>query len=162
MATVDILRRSELFGNLETRHLERLSDVCREFSCRAGEVIFREGDNALDLYVLADGRVALEIDVLVVPGRPAVPTTVDLVGPNDCFGWSALVEPYVYTASARCMGASTGVAMSGDALLKIMQEDSALGREVMTRLAQCVSHRLAHTRMRLTTQLARLLDREEW
>ena len=162
MATVDILRRSEFFGNLETRYLERLSGVSRAFSCRAGDVIFNEGDPAADLYVLADGRVALEIDILVVHDRPAVPTAVDLVGPGDCFGWSALVEPYVYTASARCMNASTGVAMSRDTLLEIMQEDSSVGREVMTRLAQCVAHRLAHTRMRLTTQLTRLLDREDW
>jgi len=162
MAMTDVLGRSELFGQLGAERLERLSGVSRAFSCRAGDVIFNEGDPAADLYVLADGRVALEIDILVVHDRPAVPTAVDLVGPGDCFGWSALVEPNVYTASARCMSASTGVAMSGAALLEIMQEDSGLGRKVMTRLAQCVAHRLAHTRMRLTTQLTRLLDREDW
>ena len=162
MTTVDVLGRCELFRHLETRHLERLSNMCREFSCQAGEVIFREGDNAVDLYVLADGRVALETEIVVVPGRPAVPTTVDLVGSNDCFGWSAVVEPNLYTASARCMSASSGVAISGDALREIMGESPALGREVMDRLAQCVAQRLAHTRIRLTTQIARLLDREEW
>ena len=162
MATADVLGRSELFGELGAERLERLSGVSRAFSWRAGDVIFSEGDPAADLYVLTGGRVALEIDILVEHDRPPVPTAVDLVGPGDCFGWSALVEPYVYTASARCMNASTGVAMSRDTLLEIMQEDSSLGREVMTRLAQCVAHRLAHTRMRLTTQLTRLLDREDW
>ena len=162
MATIDALGRSELFGQLDTKHLERLSRVSRGFSCGAGEVIFNEGDEAVDLYILTDGRIALEIDIQVVHDRPPVPTTVDLVGPGDCFGWSALVEPNVYTATARCMSGSTGVAISGVALREIMEENPALGREVMTRLAEVVSSRLALTRMRLTTQLARLLDREEW
>ena len=159
MATADVLGRSELFENLEAAQLERLAGLCREFSCRAGEMIFREGDEAADLYVLTTGRVALEIDILVVPGRPAVPTAVDLVGPHDCFGWSA---PNIYTASARCMSASAGVAMSGDALRRVMEDEPALGCAVMSRLALTVSNRLTHTRMRLTTQLARLMDREEW
>jgi len=162
MATLDALGRCGLFAHLEAANLERLANVCRSFSGQAREVIFKEGDRAADLYVLADGRVALEIDIRVVPNRPAVLTTVDLVGPGDCFGWSALVEPYLYTASARCMNASTGVAIGGDALREIMEDNPALGCEVMGRLAQIVSQRLAHTRMRLTTQVTRLLDREEW
>ncbi len=162
MVATDVLGRSELFEHLEAEELERLAGLCREFACPAGAVIFREGDRAADLYVLAEGRVALETDIPIMPDRPPVPTTVDLVGPNDCFGWSALVEPYTLTASARCMSPSTGVAIGGDALREFMRENPAIGYGVMGRLAQIVSQRLSQTRMRLTTQLARVLDRKEW
>jgi len=162
MTTLDILRDSELFHDLESRYLEQLVGICREFSCPAGTVIFKEADRAANLYILAEGRVALEIDIAVAPGRPPVPTTVDLVGPGDCFGWSALVEPNLYTASGRCMSPSRGVAIPRDALLQVMADTPALGYQVMRRLAQVVSHRLELTRARLTTQITRLLDRNEW
>ena len=160
---LDILRGSELFHDLETGHLEQVAGMCRDFSGQAGTVIFREGEHASDLYVLGEGRVALELDIVVAPGRPPVPTTVDLIGPGDCFGWSALVEPNRYTASARCINPSRGVAIPGDALLQVMTRTPALGHEVMRRLAQVVSNRLDLTRTSLSTQIARLLDRgDEW
>ena len=160
--TVDILAHSELFGHLERRHLERLSSLCHRFHYSPGAVVFREGDRATELYILAEGRVTLDIDIPVVPDRPPVPTAVDVVGPADCCGWSSLVKPQTYRATARCVSPSTGVVISADALREVMKDTTDLGYEVMARLAQAVADYLGHARMRLTTQVARLLDRRDW
>ncbi len=161
MAIVDALARSELFGHLSQQRLEKLSALCRGFSYRADEVIFKEGDEATEVYILTDGRVTLEIEIRPVADRPAIPTAVELVTENECFGWSPLVEPYVYTASARCVTPCTVIALKGDMLRQAMKNDPALGHEVMGKLVQMVSHRLANTRMRLTTGLGLILRGEE-
>ena len=43
-----------------------------------------------------------------------------------------------------------------------MADDATLGYKLMGRLAQTVADYLGHTRLRLTTQVVRLLDRKDW
>ncbi len=157
MAMIDTLKNSELFGGLETGQLEKVSVLCRGGSYHEGMMIFKEGDEATELYVLTDGRVALEMGVQPVPNRPAIPTAVEVVTKGESFGWSALVEPYVYTLSARCMTNCTVLAVKGDMLHKVMADDSSLGYELMKRLARLISLRLTHTRLRLTSGLGLVL-----
>ena len=161
MAMTDGLARSELFGHLESEYLEKLSPLCRGFTFGAGEVIFKEGDEAKELYVLTDGRVDLEIEIRPVPDRPPMPTTVEAVTEDECFGWSAVVEPMVYTASAVCRTPCTVIALRGDILRRVMEDEPLIGHQVMAKLAQMISRRLAHTRMRLTTGLGLILQGEE-
>ena len=162
MTATDILGRSDLFGHLPKKDLEYLSGLCRPFSFSPGEVVFREGDRATKLYVLEDGRVALDIDVFAAPDGPVIPTAVDMVGPADCFGWSSFIGPGTYRATARCVDPSTGVIIDADALIEAMRKDAALGYQVMGKLAQTIADYLGHIRLRLTTQLTRLLDRKDW
>lgn len=157
MTITDTLKSSELFGDLETDHLEKVSVLCRGGSYREGMMIFKEGDEATEFYVLTEGRIALEMEVCPVPNRPAIPTAVDVISKGESFGWSALVEPYVYTLSARCMTNCTVLAIKGDMLRKVMADNAGLGFELMKRLAQLISLRLTHTRLRLTSGLGLVL-----
>jgi len=157
MALLDTLKSSELFGGLETGHLKKVGDWCRGSSYREGEMVFKEGDEAKEIYVLVSGRVALEMEVRPVPSRPGIPTAVEVVTEGETLGWSALVEPYVYTLSARCMSNCEVLAINGDMLRKVMADDVGLGYELMKRLTKIVSLRLAHTRLRLTSGLGLVL-----
>ncbi len=157
MALIDTLKASEFFEGLETGHLEKMGNLCRGYSYREGEMIFKEGDEATELYVLTNGRVALEMAVHPVPDRPAIPTAVEVITKSEIFGWSALVEPYIYTLSARCMTNCTVLAIKGDMLRKVMADDAGLGFELMKRLARLISLRLTHTRLRLTSGLGLVL-----
>ena len=157
MAMIDTLKRSDLFGSLENAHLQKIADICRGVSFREGAIVFKEGDQATELYVLTDGRLVLEMDVRPVPERPAIPTAVDLISKDESFGGSALVPPYVYTSSARCMSNCTALAIRADVLQKTMESTPSLGYEVMKKLAELISLRLAHTRLRLTTGLGLVL-----
>jgi len=161
MTIIDTLKDSELFGGLETRHLEKVSFLCRGRSYREGVTIFKEGGEATEFFVLTGGRVALEMEVRPVPNRPAIPTAVEVVSKGEIFGWSALVEPYEYTLSARCMTNCTALAIKADVLRKVMADDPGLGFELTKRLARLISLRLAHTRLRLVNGLGLiLLDKE--
>lgn len=161
MAIIDELKGSELFEGLETSHLEKVSVLCRGGSYRQGTIIFNEGDKAEELYLLTDGRVCLEMEVRPLPSRPAIPTCLEVVTKGEVFGWSALVEPYVYTLSARCLSNCTVLSIKGDMLRKAMADDPILGYKVMEGLSKLIAFRLMHTRLRLTSGLGiALLGRE--
>lgn len=157
MALIDTLKNTEFFGGVETTHLEKLANLCRGSSYKEGEIIFNEGDEAKEIYVLVDGRVALEMEIRPVPSRPSIPTAVEVVTEGETIGWSALVEPYVYTLSARCITHCRVLAINGDMLRKVMADDVALGYELMRRLTKIISSRLTHTRLRLTSGLGLVL-----
>lgn len=161
MAIIDSLRNCELLRDLEAIHLEKMAPLCRGSAYREGTVIFRERDQAKEFYLLTDGRIVLEMDVRPVSDRPTIPTAVEVVEKGDAFGWSALVEPYVYTMSARCLTNCQVLALRGDVLRRVMDEDTDLGYELMKRLARLVALRLTYTRLRLTSGLGlALLGRE--
>jgi CRP-like cAMP-binding protein len=120
-------------------------------------MIFNAGNEATDLYVLTDGRVALEIEVRPVPDRPAIPIAVEVLTKGGNFGWSAVVEPNIYTLSARCITNCPVLAIKGDILRTIMADDTGLGFELMKHLARLARLRLVETRVRLTSGLGLLL-----
>lgn len=157
MSVANSLLNSELFRNLESRHVAKLSPLCRGLSYREGMTIFKEGDEATELYILTEGRVALEMDIRPVPDRPAIPTAVDVITKGESLGWSALVEPYVYTLSARCLTNCQVLALKGEMLRNVMADDRDLGYELMKRLAKLISLRLTYTRLRLTSGLGLVL-----
>jgi CRP/FNR family transcriptional regulator, cyclic AMP receptor protein len=161
MDIVDTLKESELFDNLSADHLEKLAIHCRDASFDRGSVLFHEGDGAKELYILKEGRIALEMEVRPVANRPAIPTAVEVISKNEIVGWSALVEPYVYTLSARCMTPCSTLAIMGDMFRLAMANDSVLGYEVMKHLSRIISLRLANTRLRLVNGMGiALLGRE--
>ena len=157
MTMLDTLKSSEIFKGLSTEHLEKVSVLCRGGSHREGTVIFKEGHEAKEFYILTGGWVTLEMQVQPVPERPAIPTTVEVVETGGSFGWSALVEPHQYTLSVRCMTNCTVLAMKGDMLRKLMGDDTELGFEVMKRVSQLISLRLLHTRLRLTSGIGLIM-----
>lgn len=116
-------------------------------------MIFKEGDEAKEFYILTEGRVVLEMDVQPVPNRPPIPTAVDVITKGEGFGWSAFVEPYVYTLSARCLTNCQVLSIKGDVLSRVMADDPSLGYEFMRRLAKLIASRLTYTRLRLTSGL---------
>ena len=161
MAIIDELKNSELFEGLEISHLEKVSPLCRGGSYKQGAIIFHEGDKAEELYILTNGQICLEIELRPVPDRPAIPTCLEVVSKGDCFGWSALVEPYTYTLSARCLSNCTVLAIKGDMLRKAMADDPILGYQVMTKFSQVIASRLMHTRLRLVSGLGLVITARE-
>lgn len=161
MPITDALKNSDLFAGLETKQLEKIHSLSRESSYQAGAMIFMERSDAAELFIMTEGRVALEMEVRPVSNRAAIPTAVEVVTKGECFGWSAVVEPHLYTLSARCLTRCSVIAVRGDLLRKAMDEDPSLGYQVMKRLARVISLRLQQTRLRLTSGLGLVMLRKE-
>ncbi len=63
--------------------------------------------------------------------------------PGEMFGWSALVEPNEYTATAQCVKESKVIKVDGELLARVFERHSSEeGLMVMKRLAGVVASRL--------------------
>ncbi len=143
------MERSTLSGlafteGLEPDQLDRIAGIASPVRWDAGETVFREGDPDSLLYVVREGRVAIEV---AVPGRGRV--TILTVGPGEVFGWSALFHPRPKTASARTVEATTAIALDAPGLQELCDADTRLGYVLARRILDVVAERLKATRMQL-------------
>jgi CRP/FNR family cyclic AMP-dependent transcriptional regulator len=129
---------------------EKVLSLGELFRYAAGDVILREGCPSLFLYIVETGRVAVEIHVPAKGRRPIM-----TVGPGDLFGWSALVEPCIETASARALEDTEAWGIKGGAFSDLCREDYTVGYEVYRALAEIICVRLAATRSELLHVFAR-------
>jgi CRP/FNR family transcriptional regulator, cyclic AMP receptor protein len=129
---------------LDPGQLDRLAQIATPVQWGAGTIVFREGDRDSLLYVVEDGRIAIEI---TVPGRGRV--TILTVGPGEVFGWSSLFHQGPKTASARAIEPAKAFALDASRLRELCDADSRLGYALTRRLLDVVSERLKATRMQL-------------
>jgi CRP/FNR family cyclic AMP-dependent transcriptional regulator len=94
---VDALQTIPWFQELSTEHFNKLLEIAITREYEAGQVIFHEGDKEDYLYIVLEGRVAIEMSV---PGRGRM--RILTAEPMDVVGWSS-VTPVVRqrTAGAR-------------------------------------------------------------
>jgi CRP/FNR family cyclic AMP-dependent transcriptional regulator len=148
MVPIETLKGLDIFDGLSEKELESLTEIAEIAELPKGSIIFREHEDANNLFVLLHGNVAIQFEV--GHHRDAV---VHSVGSGQAFGWSALVQPYQFTATARCINASTLVTISRVKLRDLMEEDCHMGFVIMEKLAELVSERLRETRIQLISML---------
>ena len=59
MNVINVLGESELFRDLDSDRLKTVAGMCRGTSVRKDTILFTEGDEATELYVLQAGRAVL-------------------------------------------------------------------------------------------------------
>ena len=138
------------FKELKPVHFEMMAGIASVQSILEGSELFREGDREDCLYVIIEGRVALEI---FVPGRGRV--RILTAEPLDVIGWSS-VTPMVRTrtASARAVLPSKVIGFNSEKLRKLCDADHELGYFVMRRIANIIAGRLMVTRLQLLDMFA--------
>jgi CRP-like cAMP-binding protein len=141
LVSVDTLRTSPLFSELEDGALQKIIHLCREERHAKGAVIFTEGDEADTVYVLQEGQVRLRYEICPQPDA-CQNTTIPVETEGAVLGWSALVKPRRLTASAHCLSDVQLIAIDGEALSNLLEQDSHIGFVVMKELAEVVSDRL--------------------
>jgi len=103
MIASTILREFPFFKDFSDDQLKKLSSLAKEETYQAGTQLYSNGDVARSLYLLREGKVALFMDNYIGPGKPPMQVTIDMITRGESMGWSAVVEPFLYTLSARCL-----------------------------------------------------------
>lgn len=147
--TVEVLKGVDLFKGLDDSQLAKLVGLCRVHPMREGEQVFTEGTRATDLHICRSGKVNIIIWVREPWNKNVV---VHEAEPGEVFGWSALVAPYTYTASAECVVSGEQISASGHELLAALDQHPAIGYAIMKNLSAEISTRLMQTRQRLSIE----------
>ena len=147
MVEISQLAEFSFFKNFNKDQLKKLASMATEESYKAGTQMYQSGDVARSLYLVKEGKVALLMDNYMGPGKPPMPVTIDIPTKGESMGWSAVVEPFMYTLTARCMDDTKLISFDSSQLRKLMDEDANVGFRVMQAVARVMSSRLTHTRI---------------
>lgn len=145
MVSVDLLTQCAFFRGFSDEQIKKVADTATQESYKAGFQLWEKGDPAKNLYLLGEGKVVLYMDVYMDTEKPPIKVTVDLVAKGDAMGWSAVIEPYVYTLGARCIDDSKAIVFDGAMLRELLYKDSKLGYHFMHATAKVIATRLTHT-----------------
>jgi CRP-like cAMP-binding protein len=146
MISPEVLRRYPYFANVKEDSLREVAMISEEESVAAGTVIFREDDKAENLYIIAAG----EIDIQYTLGS-GEQRTVDTAVAGELIMWSALVEPYRSTAIGTARQDTKLVAIQGDKLRQLCEQDHDLGYRLAIGLTKLLATRLEGARVQLAT-----------
>ena len=157
MISSQVLKKFRLFAGLDDSKLAKLAELCHERTLEDGQLCFSQGNKSTDLHLCRNGNV----EIVVRINEPwGMEVTVHTAKTGEIFGWSALVEPYVYTASAKCVGKVDEICINGVDLLKLFESDTLIGYLVMKNLNALVSSRLTESRSKLTKEIAASINKD--
>jgi toluene monooxygenase system ferredoxin subunit len=125
-----ILAHTAFFSELAPQQLDRVSQLARIEEYPQASCIYGLGDAASDFYVLVDGMVRFTIGLGTRQTHAG-----QILKRGEVFGWAAVVESaQKRIASALCITPCTVLAMNGDQLLILMEQDHSLGYRIMKQL----------------------------
>ena len=138
-----VLTKHPFVEEFRPEHIEKLRVLAREVSLPTDTVIFKEGDDSHDFYLIASGRVALEMQ------EPDNVIRIQTLGAGDEFGWSSVLMGRGKYFQARTLESTETLVFDGFQLLEAFRADPAFGFAFMYRMLGVVSERLQATRLQL-------------
>lgn len=148
MISPEQLRRFSLFAGIDPALLKDMAMLGEEVTFEAGEQIFTEGEEGDSLYLIVDGSVELKINI-DEKGEKQVDISTHVTG--EVVGWSALVEPYVYTLNGIAAAKTTLLKLDGMSLRRFMNSNPDMGLKLMAQLAKVMGDRLNEMRIRFAS-----------
>jgi len=149
MVTVQRLKEFELFKGLTDSDLERIAELCHLHPLHEGDHILEEGTRATNLHICCSGMVDI-VTWVKKPWNKYV--RVQQAQPGEVFGWSVLVAPYNYSASAICAEDGEEIRIRGTDLLALLHQHPYIGYTVMENLAADIGARLIQMRQSLIAE----------
>ena len=155
MISPEVLRRYPYFAFLDEAQLRAVAMLSEEVEVESGAFVFESDKPAEALYLLVEGNLDL---YYVVSDRDDPKLTKEFflseLSPGDAFGISALIEPYLYTASARASAPSKVVRIEANGLRALSELDAKLAAGLMKATAKTAMERLHDTRIQLAATRA--------
>ena len=136
--SVGILRETAFFSGLTQTQLERVALVCRAESYPQDAQIYTLGEAAENLYVLVEGMVRFTIGL----GQRSTQAG-QVLRRGAVFGWAALVDSApTRIATALAITPCSVLALNGEQLTIMMDEDHTLGYRLMRQLNELITGNL--------------------
>ncbi len=140
--TID-LQQHPFAAGLGAEHRARLGALGRRAEYPAGSILFPEGDERQEFFLLLAGCVALETVAQAQTVR------ADTLEPGAAFGWSAVLLGRGKHFQARALEPVVALVFPGIEVLAACRADKAFGFEILYRLLDIVSRRLQAARVKV-------------
>jgi CRP-like cAMP-binding protein len=142
---IQFLKTVPFFDQLSNRQLKTVSDIMFQRTYDTDESIFEEGQPGAALFLILDGRVAIEIY------RETSTTRLAVLERGAFFGEMALLDDTPRSANARALEPTRALALYRNDLNDLVQRDAKTACQIYRSLAGTIGDRL-----RLTNELVQM------
>jgi CRP/FNR family transcriptional regulator, cyclic AMP receptor protein len=94
IAPINVLKRIPLFASFSEADQQNLVNLLRRKNLRKGEILFRQGDEGIELYLILEGRIKISLS------RQMDAVTLAILGQGEFFGEMALLDGLPRSADA--------------------------------------------------------------
>ena len=130
---IDRLKKVDILEGLAEEELQSIAQYFEEENVNAGVTLCEEGTDADRLYVLEQGTVSIS-------SKKGGQYDIDI--PGKTVGWSFLVPPFLYTASAVAKTPSRVLVIKSPDFYYVIHKEPKMGMKVVNNLAQVIASRL--------------------
>jgi CRP/FNR family cyclic AMP-dependent transcriptional regulator len=142
---IQFLKTVLFFDRLSNRQLKTVSDIMFERSYDTDESIFEEGQPGAALFLILDGKIAIEIC------RETSTTRLAVLENGAFFGEMALLDDTPRSANARALKPTRTLALYRNDLNDLVHRDAKTACQIYRSLAGTIGDRL-----RLTNELVQM------
>lgn len=142
---IQFLKTVPFFDRLSNRQLKTVSDIMFERTYDTDESIFAEGQPGAALFLILDGKIAIEIC------RETNTTRLAVLESGAFFGEMALLDDTPRSANARALERTRTLALYRNDLNDLVQRDAKTACQIYRSLAVTIGDRL-----RLTNELVQM------
>jgi CRP/FNR family transcriptional regulator, cyclic AMP receptor protein len=139
MSVADLLQRVSIFADLGDDEFIALVDCLRRRVFAKDTILFHQGSPAQSLYLIESGAVRI-----FAVGEMGQEITLDVYGPGECFGETALLDGNFRPTSAMAIEKTVTYALSRGDFLCCLERHPQVAHRVMVLLAHRLEHATAY------------------
>jgi CRP-like cAMP-binding protein len=145
---IENLRKAELFARLRDEELLQIAEVCQAVKVPAGKVIFSEGDDGDELFIIYEGGVRVQINTRRSDGTVA-PSTINMLYPGQCFGELVLLNNANRSATIIAAEPTTLIVVRERDFHALCESSPRIGYVVIRNLAMDLAFKLRSSNLLL-------------
>lgn len=145
------LSENILFQDLSARELKLVENIVNLRTYRPGEVIFRQGDAGVGMYIISKGSVNIYVEEMDPATTQVTSSQVTVLREGDFFGDLALVDPNNRRSASAVAGEETLlIGFFKPDLVEISQRSPSAGVKILWRLGEVIGVRLRETTAKIS------------
>jgi CRP/FNR family transcriptional regulator, cyclic AMP receptor protein len=145
---IKFLQTVPFFNELSHRQIKSVSDIVFERNYETDELVFEEGQPGAALFLILDGKVAVEMS------RENHTTTLAILEKGAFFGEMALLDDTPRSANARALERTHTLALYRNDLSQLIHRDPQTACQIYRALGRMVGDRLRSTNELVQTEIS--------
>ena len=144
MDALEVMRKSDLFHGLNDEHLKIVGEMGAACEFQPGATICKQGTTLDKIYLIEDGLVGIILEL-----GPLSERQVQAASKFQSFAWSAMIEPYVSSATVKAIEKTKALAFDRVELCDLCLSQPEIGCRICRAVARLVATRLHNAYVQL-------------
>ena len=141
MEIIDELKTCPLFYEMSDKEIQRITGNCSVYRYRKGQKIFSEGDEGEEIFVLLEGKLAIQ--KVIKKNGTVIPLAK--ISEGEVFGEQSLIEDYKRSAEVEALERSFVLGVKTSNIINLYQKDPKVFGLLFYNLARLLTEKVRST-----------------